>query len=520
MVGVHDVATWGDILVAALRRFPDRVAFCHDGRQWTYRQTEDVLARWVVVLRERGLRPGDGVGILSVNRPEAFFAQVAPALAGGRYTPLHPAASLTDHASICDDAQLRFLLADPAYGERAAGLQERCASIEGVFTFGRSDAGPDLTGLAERVSGHGRLERGPHGPDDVCALLYTGGTTGAPKGVALPERALAAVVASAATGWDLPEQIRYLVASPITHFAAIPITPTLLRGGTVVLQPRFDPAAWLAGVATERATLSVLVPTMIYALLDQPDLDRADLSSLRTVVYGASPIVTARLAEAVQRVGPVFAQVYGQIESGGQATCLTRAEHNPADPHRLASCGMPLPLIRVAVLEESGLPVAAGTPGEICLRGPSVMQGYWNQPELTAATLAGGWLHTGDVGTLDEQGYLSVVDRKKDMIITGGFNVYPREVEDALLTHPAVAAAAVIGVPDPRWGETVHAVIVLHPRAAIEVADLTAFVRERKGPIHTPKTIDIIDQVPLTSLGKPDKKQLRDRYWRGHGRVD
>ncbi len=514
---VHAVPTWGDILPAALRRFPGRVAFRCDGRDWTYRETEDVLARWVAVLHERGLRPGEGVGLLSHNRPEAFFAQVAPGLAGGRYTPLQPAGSLDDHARICNDAELRFLLVDPAYGGRAVELRETCGSVEAVFTFGPSDAGENLDALAERATLRGRLDRGPHGPDDIVTLLYTGGTTGVPKGVALPERAGAALVYTAATGWDLPDHIRYLAVSPISHFATIPILPTFMRGGTVVLQPRFDPDAWLAAVVAERPTLSLLVPTMIYALLDHPDLGRTDLSSLQTVVYGGSAIAPTRLAEAIERIGPVFSQVYGQIESAGQATALWRAQHDPADLHRLTSCGTPVPFMRVAVLDASGNPVRPGVPGEICLRGPAVMQGYWKQPELTVATLADGWLHTGDIGTHDD-GYLYIIDRKKDVIVSGGFNVYPREVEDALLAHPAVSAVAVIGVPDPKWGESVKALVVLQPGSSVSTDALSALVRERKGAINTPKSIDIIDQLPLTALGKPDKKLLRARYWQGRER--
>ncbi len=518
MPGVHDAATVGDILVAALRRFPDRVAFRYDGRDWTYRRTEDLLARWVAVLGERGLRPGEGVGLLSHNRPEAWFAQVAPALAGGRYTPLHPAGSLEDHVRICDEAQLRFLLADPVFDERAGQLREKCPSVEGVFTFGSSEAGEDLTGLADRVTGGGRLERGPHGPDDICFLFYTGGTTGAPKGVLVPERALAACAYNAATGWDLPDHISYLAVSPLSHFAAIPVIPTLMHGGTIVVHSRFDPGAWLQTVAAERATLSLLVPTMIYALLDHPGLDRTDLSSLQTVIYGASAIDPGRLAEAIERFGPVFCQVYGQIESTGQATALWRHQHDRSDPHRLASCGTPLPFTRVTVLDDAGQPTAPGTPGEICLRGPSVMSGYWQQPELTAATLSGGWLHTGDIGTRDADGFLYVIDRKKDLIISGGFNVFPREVEDVLLTHPAVDAAAVIGVPDDRWGEAVKAVVVLRPEAQVDPRELIALVRDRKGPIVAPKSIDLIDRLPLTRLGKPDKKALRARYWQGRER--
>jgi fatty-acyl-CoA synthase len=518
MVGLQDTATVGDVVMAALRRFPDRVAFRHDGKEMTYRQTEDALARWVAVMTQRGLRPGEGVGLLSPNRPEAWLGQTAPALAGGRYTALHPLGSLDDHLYACAEAELRFLLVDPYYGERATQLLEKAGVVEAIFTFGPSDAGEDVTALADGVTLNGRLGRGPHGPDDVCFLLYTGGTTGVPKAAMLSERAVAAMIYGTTLGWDLPQHITYLAVAPVSHAAGMLIIPTLLRGGTVVLQPRFDPDAWLHGVAAERATVSLLVPTMIYALLDHPDLESTDLSSLETVMYGASAISPTRLAEGLDRIGPVFCQLYGQTESAGQGTSLWRSQHDSSDLERLTSCGTPMPFTRVTLLDESGEPVPDGTPGEICLQGASVMDGYWKQPELTASTLADGWLHTGDIGVRDGGGLFYIVDRQKDMIVSGGFNVFPREIEDVLAVHPAVSTAAVIGVPDDKWGEAVKALVVLRPGAHIDSAELIALVRERKGPVYAPKSVEFLDALPVTPVGKADKKVLRAKYWEGRER--
>jgi fatty-acyl-CoA synthase len=518
MVGVQDTATAGDIVMAALRRFPDRVAFRHDGKEMTYRQTEEALARWVAVLAQRGLRPGEGVGLLSPNRPEAWLGQTAPALAGGRYTALHPLGSLEDHLYECGEAELRFLFVDPYFGERATQLLEQSGVVEAIFTFGSCDAGEDINALALGVTLNGRLGRGSHGPDDTCFLLYTGGTTGVPKAAMLSERAVAAMIYGTALGWDLPQHITYLAVAPISHAAGMLIVPTLLRGGTVVLQPRFDPDAWLHGVAAERATVSLLVPTMIYALLDNPDLEASDLSSLETVMYGASPISPTRLAEALERIGPVFCQLYGQTESAGQGTSLWRAQHRTSDLERLTSCGTPMPFTRVTLLDESGEPVPGGTPGEICLQGASVMDGYWKQPELTASTLADGWLHTGDLAVQDGDGLFYIVDRKKDMIVSGGFNVFPREIEDVLAQHPAVSTAAVIGVPDDKWGEAVKALVVLRPGAHVDAAELIALVREHKGSVYAPKSVEFLDALPVTPVGKADKRVLRAKYWQGRAR--
>jgi fatty-acyl-CoA synthase len=518
MAGLYDAVTVGDVVLAALRRFPDRAAFRQDGQEMTYGQAEEALARWVAVLQERGLRPGEGVGLLSPNRPEAWLAQVAPALAGGRYTALHPLGSLDDHLHACNEAELRFVFVDPAYGERATQLLEKAASVEAIFSLGPSDAGEDIGDLAARVPLTGRLGRGPHGPEHVCYLLYTGGTTGVPKAAMLPERAVAAMHYGTALGWDLPANMRYLAVAPISHAAGMLIVPTLMRGGTVILLRRFDPGAWLHAVASERATLSLLVPTMIYALLDHPGLEATDLSSLETLMYGASPISPSRLAEGIERMGPVFCQLYGQTESSGQGTSLSRAHHDRADLHRLTSCGTRMPFNRAAVLDESGEPAPDGAPGELCLQGASVMQGYWKQPELSAAALAGGWLHTGDIAVRDEDGFFYIVDRKKDMIVSGGFNVFPREIEDVLARHQAVSAAAVIGVPDERWGEAVKALVVLRPGAQVDPGELVMLVREHKGPAYAPKSVEFLDSLPLTAVGKADKKVLRARYWEGHDR--
>lgn len=518
MAGLHQEASLGDVVISALRRYPDRVAFRYEGTEMTYRQTEEALGRWVAVLHELGLRPGEGVGMLTPNRPEAWLALNAPALAGGRSTALHPLGSLDDHLHACDEAELRFVLIDPAFAERGAQILEKARTVEAVYSFGASDAGPDFLRMAEGARPNGPLERGPQGPEDIAWLFYTGGTTGVPKAAMLPNRAVAALAYGTALGWDLPLRSTYLAVAPITHAAGMLILPVLLKGGSVVLQRRFDPEAWLRAVGVERANLSLLVPTMIYALLDHPAFERSDLSSLETIIYGASPISPTRLAEAIRRVGPVFCQLYGQTESLGQGTSLWRHQHDPDDLQRLTSCGAPMPFNRVTLLDEEGRPVPDGAPGEICLQGPSVMLGYWKQPELTRSTLAAGWLHTGDIGVRDEDGLYYIVDRKKDMIVSGGFNVFPREVEDVIAQHPAVSTCAVIGVPDDRWGEAVKALVVLRPDATAGAEELIALVREHKGPVHAPKSLEFVESLPMTPVGKADKRALRERYWAGRER--
>jgi len=259
---------------------------------------------------------------------------------------------------------------------------------------------------------------------------------------------------------------------------------------------------------------------MVYVLLDHPGIAQADLSSLELIIYGASPMSPARLVEAMKRFGPVFMQLYGQSEAPNCITALHKHEHDPENrPERLASCGTPSGSSQVALLDDDGKEVRVGEVGEICVRGPLVMLGYWNKPEETEKAFRHGWLHTGDMARRDTDGFIYIVDRSKDLIITGGFNVFPREVEDVLTRHPAVAAAAVIGVPDEKWGEAVKAVVVLKAGETVAPEALIALVREHKGPVQAPKSVDFVDALPVTGLGKPDKKALRARYWSGQQRA-
>jgi fatty-acyl-CoA synthase len=506
-----------ELVMNSLRRWPAREAFRQDGRAWTYAQTADLVSRFAALFRQRGLAHGQGVGILSPNRPEVWMSQAAISVAGGRYTALHPMGSLADHQYACNEAELRFLCVDPDYADRAAELMESCPPVEAVLGFGPSASGEDLLALSEGVAAR-PFEPGPHAPDDTSWLLYTGGTTGVPKAAMLSESAVAQMALAVSSGWDLPKQRRYLACAPITHAAGMLITPTLMAGGTVILQRGFDPGRWLSELSAERATLSLLVPTMIYVLLDHPGLDAADLASLETIMYGASPMSPARLVEGIERIGPVFAQLYGQTECVGVATSLWRDHHDPKDPARLASCGLPMPNVRVEIRDGEGRALPPGEAGEICVQGPSVMKGYFKQPELTAETLVDGWLHTGDVAVSDDEGFLTIVDRKKDMIVSGGFNVFPREIEDVLSTHPAVSAVAVIGVPDEKWGEAVKAVVVPRPGETVDAGELISLVKQRKGAVYAPKTVDVVESLPLTAVGKADKKALRARYWDPSGR--
>lgn len=312
-----------------------------------------------------------------------------------------------------------------------------------------------------------------------------------------------------------------LMCTPLSHAAAGFFIPVLQRGGAFYVPKGFTPDLFFDMVEKHRITATMLVPVMIYVLLDSPRAATADISSLKTIFYGASAISPSRLAEGIRRWGQIFYQFFGQSEAPMVIANMRKAEHDPDNLERLASCGRPAPWVHLGLLDDDNRQVAPGEPGEVCVRGPLVMMGYLDKPEQTAETFAGGWLHTGDIGRLDADGFLHIIDRKKDMVVTGGFNVFPREVEDVISQDPAVAQVAVIGVPDERWGEAVKALVVLRP--GVEASDalkesLMARVKDAKGSVQAPKSVDFIERIPVTPVGKPDKKALRAPFWEGQAR--
>ena len=507
-----------DLLIAALDRNGSRPCLHVGDEILTAAQMRDEISRYAQAFGARGIGRGDGVSTLSKNRPEVLCSMGAVMVSGCRNTPLHPLGSLDDHAYVLEDAGIHTLIFDPSFAERARQLRERVPSLERLLSYGESAVGEDLVALASTFEPQ-PLIAAPVDPGDISAIAYTGGTTGRPKGVMNTYRGSATMAQIMVSEWQWPDEVRHLVCTPLSHAGSSLFVPLLLRGGSMVVLPGFEAGAVLDAVERHRITTMMLVPSMIYSLLDHPRFATTDLSSLETIYYGASPISPTRLRDAIDRLGPVFFQFYGQTESPQSVCVLRKEEHDPADLARLASCGRPVPWVHVGLLDDDGNEVAKGQPGELCVRGPIVMRGYWNKPEETAKALEHGWLHTGDVAREDERGYLTIVDRKKDMIVSGGFNIFPREVEDVISTSPAVAAVAVVGVPDEKWGEAVKAVVVARPGEKVDVDALIALVKERKGSHHAPKSIDLVDSIPMSPLGKPDKKALRARYWAGADRL-
>ena len=511
-------STYVDLILQGLRRWPEREAIVDaSGLGFTYAQLERRIWQIASVLRDAGLQPGDGVAQLAANRVDTFATMAAVLANGMRYTPLHPMGSLEDQLFILEDAQISALVVDvPYFAERGANLKAGAKADLQLYTLGQSDIGVDLPARAEQAEAEVLSSMPAY--DDVAWVTYTGGTTGKPKGVIMTQGSMAAKSLISMAEWQWPSEIRYLASSPISHAAGFLLIPTFLNGGKVFLTAGFDPDQVLDLVERERVNTLFLVPTMIYVLMDHPRTREADLSSIESIIYASAPMSPTRLREALELFGPVMMQCYGQTECI-HLTMMRKEEHRLDRPERLASCGRPPAGVHMTLLDEEGEAVQPGEIGEVCIRSEAVMRGYWNRPEQTTETLAGGWLHTGDLAYQDEEGFYYLVDRAKDMIISGGFNVYPKEVEDVLTAHPGVGMAAVIGVPDEKWGEKVVAVVVPRTGEEPQAGALIDLVKEKKGAIQAPKQVDFVDALPQTALGKTDKKALRQKYWGDAGRM-
>jgi fatty-acyl-CoA synthase len=516
---LHRPAYMPDLLIAALARHADKPAVYLGDEVLTGSQLADEMSRYVQAFAALGIGRGSTTAMLSKNRPEVLFTMGANMMTGTRSTSLHPMGSLDDQAYILEDAGVETLIFDPsAFEARAADLRDQVPGLKQLLSLGPSEVGVDLIALAKTFDPQPLVAPEVDG-EEVTGLTYTGGTTGKSKGVMQTYRAGATLLQIQMTEWEWPDEPRFLIATPLSHAGAAFFLPTLLQRGCIVVLPGFEPTAVLEAIEKYKISATMLVPTMLYVLLDHPKLDDYDLSSLETIYYGAAAMSPTRLKEAIERFGPIFFQFFGQSECGMTISVLKKGEHDINDLERLATCGRAVPWLKVALLDDELNEVPDGEPGEICVRGPLVMKGYWNKPEQTAEALAGGWLHTGDVARKDAQGFMTIVDRKKDMIVSGGFNVFPREIEDVIGTHPAVAQVAVIGVPDDKWGEAVKAVVVLRPGQTVEADELAALVKAAKGAVQAPKSVDFVDSIPLSALGKPDKKTLRAQYWHSADRL-
>ncbi|ASR37008.1 AMP-dependent acyl-CoA synthetase [Prauserella marina] len=461
-----------------------------------------------------GIGRGDRVAVLSANDPLALTCVFGISRAGAVWCPVNPRNVAEENRQLLDLFGCRCLFFQKRFEPLVMEIREALPRLTTLVCLDGEAEG--AVGFTEWIERHGREpeEISPSG-DELCMLAGTGGTTGVPKGVRLTGLNMQTATALTLMCYPFGERPRYLALAPLTHSAGVLTFPVMALGGEVVIMPNPDLGEFLRLIERHRITHAFLPPTVIYGLLDHPDLDSTDLSSLRCLWYGAAPMSPSRLEEALTRIGPVLGQLFGQTEAPNMISTLAPADHFNADgsvaTERLSSAGKPTPLTQVAVMDSAGALLPRGERGEIVVRGPLVMAGYHENTEATEEVSRHGWHHTGDIGYLDEDNYLFIVDRAKDMIITGGFNVYSAEVERALLAHPDVQDSAVFGLPDEKWGERVTAVVQLRTGRRPEPGELAAFARKRLGGVKAPKQIEIWPDLPRSKIGKVLKTEIRAR---------
>ena len=475
--------------------------------------------RLAAALGDAGIGRSDRVAMLSMNRTEMAEIYAATELSGIPVVPLNFRLSAAEQIRILEDSRPALVFFEERYADLVAEIRPRLpADLQWVCIGTATDWAEDYETFAARAQPFRNWSA--FEPASLACILYTSGTTGEPKGVMHTHAGFRALGSLMTLKMGLTASDRGLIMMPLFHMGGKSVQLGVhWSGGTLFVHDRFDPAHIAETIARERITMVHMAPTMIQALLDEPGLSRRDLSSLRVVFYSAAPMAEPVLRRGLDLLGPVFVQSYGQTEGSG--TVLPAACHlpdgSPEDRRRLVSVGVPPRGVDIRVVRDTGAPCAPGEPGEVLLQTPCAMAGYWNNPAATADALQDGWLRTGDVGYRDEAGFLFLVDRKKDVIISGGENIYTREVENVLLAHAGVADAAVIGVPHEKWGEAVCAVIVPQAGARLSAVDIEAHCRSLIASYKRPQVVHFTDDMPRLASGKVDKKVLRRRFGAGLG---
>ncbi|MDP6705938.1 MAG: long-chain-fatty-acid--CoA ligase [Alphaproteobacteria bacterium] len=499
----------------------NKVATIDGERVHTWAECGERVARLAGALQDE-LRLADGgrAAILSLNNDRYFEFSHAMPWAGGVFVPVNTRLAPPEIRYWLEDSGSELLFVDDTFAAVASDLKAELPELRELIYIGDGETPAGMANYEELVAAAGPAEDAVKGYDDLAALYYTGGTTGTSKGVMLSHRNLVSNALHIVPIFDFHEGMRWLHAAPMFHIAdGLSIFGATMVGGHHIFISGFEPGVVLRAIEEHRITNCLLVPTMVNMLVHHPEIEAHDLSSLRRLVYGASPMPEAVIRRAVEVMPHVeFTHAYGQTE------CAPLVTSNGPDAHRgeglerglFKSCGRPVMDVEVKIVDEAGAEVGRGAVGELCARGPNVMLGYWNKPEQTAEALREGWMHSGDGAYMDEDGYVYIVDRVKDMIITGGENVYSAEVESTVHLHPAVAECAVIGVPDDTWGERVHAVVRLKAEAEASADEIVAHCHQHIAGFKCPRSVEIRSEpLPLSGAGKILKTELRKPHWEG-----
>ncbi|MGG1663373.1 acyl-CoA synthetase [Brevibacillus sp. NRS-1366] len=512
--------TVGQLFDKAVRQYPDKVAIKDLQRSITYAELEKEVNGFANALIQLGICHGDRVAIWLYNSIEYVVADFAIAKIGAVRVPLNQFLSVNEVQYRMQDSGTKAIISSPEWISSVQTIVKNLPYDVLVINTGKEPV--DQESMMHQLIENSSFENPAIsiGMEDLVAIMYTGGTTGRSKGVMHTHKSTIALMYSQIVEQELERGVVLLHVAPLAHATGFFILSGFLRGGTHILLQSYSPRSFCETVEREKVSFVFLVPTMIYHLLDFPERTKYDLSTLKTIQYGASPMAPTRIKQALEEFGPILMQSYSQMEVANQTTVLTKKDHQTAqgEENRLASCGREVILSQVRIVNVIGEDVGHGEVGEIMTRGPHMMKGYWQLEEETAKVIKDGWLHTGDMAYRDEHGYIYLVDRKKDMVISGGFNVYSTVVESVLFQHPAVKQAAVIGVPDDHWGEAIKAIVVVHPETGINEEEIIAFCKSRLAKYEVPKTIHFVDSIPVTAYGKVDKKALRAPYWSDQGR--
>lgn len=493
-----------------------------EGRGLTYGQTADLSHQIANGLHAAGVTRASQVGLLSANHLLTMVAVLGIVRSEGVWLPVNARNAAEENANILARGGCEFLFIHSAFAAQLDRLRAAMPQLRGVVCIDRPLGDiPDLESWAGAQDD--TPVRSDALPDDVVAIRGTGGTTGLPKGVLVTHRVYGALMANWFAAMPITNTPVHLSVAPLSHAAGAVAFATMAYGGVNIIMSNTDPGAILRAIDAHRVTQLFLPPTLIYKLLAHPDVRAHDYRHLQYFVYSAAPMSVEKLVEALDVFGPVMVQAYGQAEAPFVSTCLTAQEHarilaDPQRHHQLASCGRASPFVRIGIMDPAGRLLGPDERGEIVIQGDLVMKGYYNDPDKTREALRHGWLHTGDVGYRDKAGYYYIVDRLKDLIVSGGFNIFPGEIEQVLWSLPAVSDCAVVGVPDETWGESVKAIVELKPGHEWDGGAALAYCRERLGAIKTPKSIDVWEQLPRSSIGKVLKQEIRERFWAGRQR--
>lgn len=510
-------------LATQTKNRPDKVAIIDGEKRFTYKEFAARVALLAGALEQAGVKKGDRVALLLLNESRYLELLYGITLLGAVAVPLNVRLSPTELDFILKDSGAKLLFLHKEFLPLVPKLRSEVENIE-QYVLCEDDGEDGVIGYEELLAVADAVELvGRAVEDDIAGIFYTGGTTGMPKGVMLTHRNLLSNAYNVGLALSYTADDVYLHAAPMFHLADGASTFAItVVGGTHAHVRMFEPNQVLKTIQEARVTCCLLVPTMITILIHTPTIKEYDISSWRKVLYGASPCPPEVLKKAKQLLPIQFFQGYGQSEAAPVLTFMMPKDHVTKGEERLvarlASCGQPLSGVEVRCFNANDEDVKPGEVGEIVARGPNVMKGYWNRPEETEAALRGGWLRTGDMATVDEENFFFIVDRKKDMIVTGGENVYSIEVENVVYTHPAVLEVAVVGVPDERWGEAVRAVIVVRKDATLTEEELISHCRSYLANYKVPKSVDFVSELPKSGAGKILKRNLRDNYWEGKSR--